>query len=216
MIVGAGPAGLAAAVYGASEGLDVVIVEDVGLGGQAGTSSRIENYLGFPRGISGSELARAALLQAVKFGARLVSPRSVTRLSRSPDGFEVRLDDHDDLAARAVVIASGVQYRRLEIAGVAELEGRGVYYAATELEARACVGRHAVVVGGANSAGQAALFLAQHVDQVHVLIRREDLGDTMSTYLAQRLTHHDRITIHPRSAADRGRGRRPPDRAHLA
>ena len=199
VIVGAGPAGMAAAVYGASEGLDVVIVEDVGLGGQAGTSSRIENYLGFPRGISGSELARAALLQAVKFGARLVSPRSVTRLSRTPDGFEVRLDDHDDLAARAVVIASGVQYRRLEIAGVAELEGRGVYYAATELEARACVGRHAVVVGGANSAGQAALFLAQHVDQVHVLIRREHLGDTMSTYLAQRLTHHDRITIHPRS-----------------
>ena len=199
LIVGAGPAGLAAAVYGASEGLDVVLVEDVALGGQAGTSSRIENYLGFPRGISGSELARAAFLQAVKFGARLVSPRSVTRLSRSPNGFEVRLDDHNDVAARAVVIASGVQYRRLEIPGVAELEGRGVYYAATELEARACLGQNAVVVGGANSAGQAALFLAQHADQVHVLIRRDDLRDTMSTYLAQRLTHHDRITIHPRS-----------------
>ena len=105
LVVGAGPAGLAAAVYGASEGLDVVIVEDVALGGQAGTSSRIENYLGFPRGISGGELARAALLQAVKFGARLVSPRSVTRLSRSPDGFTVRLDDHTDVGARAVVIA---------------------------------------------------------------------------------------------------------------
>jgi thioredoxin reductase (NADPH) len=199
VIVGAGPAGLAAAVYGASEGLDVVIVEDVALGGQAGTSSRIENYLGFPRGISGSELARAALLQAVKFGARLVSPRSVTRLSRSPDGFEVRLDDHNDIAARAVVIASGVQYRRLETPGVADFEGRGVYYAATELEARACVGQNAVVVGGANSAGQAALFLAQHVDQVHVLIRRDDLSDTMSSYLAQRLAHHDRIPIHPRA-----------------
>ncbi len=199
LIVGAGPAGLAAAVYGASEGLDVVIVEDVALGGQAGTSSRIENYLGFPRGISGSELARAALLQAVKFGARLVSPRSVTRLSHGPDGFEVRLDDHDDVAARAVVIASGVRYRRLEIPGIGEFEGRGVYYAATELEARACVGRNAVVVGGANSAGQAALFLAQHVDQVHVLIRRDDLSDTMSSYLAQRLTHHDRITIHSRA-----------------
>jgi thioredoxin reductase (NADPH) len=199
LIVGAGPAGLAAAVYGASEGLDVVIVEDVALGGQAGTSSRIENYLGFPRGISGSELARAALLQAVKFGARLVSPRSVTGLSRSSDGFMVRLDDHNDVAARAVVIASGVQYRRLETPGVAELEGRGVYYAATELEARACVGQNAVVVGGANSAGQAALFLAQHVDQVHVLIRRDDLSDTMSSYLAQRLAHHDRITIHPRA-----------------
>ncbi len=199
VIVGAGPAGLAAAVYGASEGLDVILVEDVALGGQAGTSSRIENYLGFPRGISGSELARAALLQAVKFGARLVSPRSVTRLSRGPDGFTVRLDDHNDVAARAVVIASGVRYRRLEIPGVAELEGRGVYYAATELEARACVGQNAVVVGGANSAGQAALFLAQHVDQVHVLIRRDDLGATMSSYLAQRLAHHDRITVHPRS-----------------
>ena len=216
MIVGAGPAGLAAAVYGASEGLDVVIVEDVALGGQAGTSSRIENYLGFPRGISGSELARAALLQAVKFGARLVSPRSVTGLSRGPDGFKVRLDDHNDVAARAVVIASGAQYRRLEIPGVAEFEGRGVYYAATELEARACVGQNAVVVGGANSAGQAALFLAQHVDQVHVLIRRDDLSDTMSSYLAQRLTHHDRITIHPRAHLTSVEGDEPSDRAHLA
>ena len=199
LIVGAGPAGLAAAVYGASEGLDVVIAEDVALGGQAGTSSRIENYLGFPRGIAGSELARSAMLQAVKFGARLVSPRSVTRLSRSPDGFQVRLDDHDDVAARAVVVASGVQYRRLEIPGVAEFESRGVYYAATELEARACVGQNVVVVGGANSAGQAALFLAQQVDHVHVLIRRDDLTETMSSYLAQRLAHHDRITVHPRS-----------------
>jgi thioredoxin reductase (NADPH) len=198
-IVGAGPAGLAAAVYGASEGLDVVIAEDVALGGQAGTSSRIENYLGFPRGISGSELARSAMLQAVKFGARLVSPRSVTGLTRAPDGFRVRLDDHYDVAARAVVVATGVQYRRLQVPGVAELESRGVYYAATELEARACFGQNVVVVGGANSAGQAALFLAQHVEQVHVLIRRDAVADTMSSYLAQRLAHHDRITVHPRS-----------------
>ncbi len=206
LIVGAGPAGLAAAVYGASEGLDVVIAEDVALGGQAGTSSRIENYLGFPRGIAGSELARSAMLQAVKFGARLVSPRSVTSLSRNPDGFQVRLDDHDDVAARAVVVASGVQYRRLEIPGVAEFESRGVYYAATELEARACVGQNVVVVGGANSAGQAALFLAQHVDHVHVLIRRDDLTETMSSYLAQRLAHHDRITVHPRSHLTSAKG----------
>ena len=199
LIVGAGPAGLAAAVYGASEGLDVVIAEGVALGGQAGTSSRIENYLGFPRGIAGGELARSAMLQAVKFGARFVSPRSVTGLSRTPDGFEVRLDDHNDVAARAVVVASGVQYRRLEIPGIAEFESRGVYYAATELEARACIGQDVVVVGGANSAGQAALFLAQQVDHVHVLIRRDDLTETMSSYLAQRLTHHDRITVHPRS-----------------
>ncbi|GLY83103.1 FAD-dependent oxidoreductase [Actinoallomurus iriomotensis] len=200
LIVGAGPAGLAAAVYGASEGLDVVIVEDVALGGQAGTSSRIENYLGFPRGVAGSELARLAMLQAVKFGARLVSPRSVTELSQSPDGFRVRLDDQSDVTARAVVIASGVRYRRLESTpGVTEFEGRGVHYAATELEARACVGRNAVVVGGGNSAGQAALFLTQQADQVHVLIRRDDLSETMSSYLAQRLTHHERITVHPRS-----------------
>ncbi|MET0769264.1 MAG: FAD-dependent oxidoreductase [Solirubrobacteraceae bacterium] len=199
LIVGAGPAGLAAAVYGASEGLDVILVEDVALGGQAGTSSRIENYLGFPRGISGGELARSAMLQAVKFGARLVSPRSVTGLSRTPDGFRVRLDDHDDVVARAVVIAGGVHYRRLEIPGVAEFEGRGVYYAATELEARACVGQSVAVVGGANSAGQAALFLTQHVDRVHVLIRRDDLTETMSSYLAQRIAHHHRITVHPRS-----------------
>ena len=199
LIVGAGPAGLAAAVYGASEGLDVVIAEGVALGGQAGTSSRIENYLGFPRGIAGGELARSAMLQAVKFGARFVSPRSVTGLSRTADGFEVRLDDRNDVAARAVVVASGVQYRRLEIPGIAEFESRGVYYAATELEARACIGQDVVVVGGANSAGQAALFLAQQVDHVHVLIRRDDLSETMSSYLAQRLTHHDRITVHPRS-----------------
>jgi thioredoxin reductase (NADPH) len=200
LIVGAGPAGLAAAVYGASEGLDVVIVEGVALGGQAGTSSRIENYLGFPRGIAGSELARSAMLQAVKFGARLVSPRSVTQLSQGPEGFRIRLDDQTDVAARAVVVASGVQYRRLESTpGVADFEGRGVYYAATELEARACFGQNVVVVGGANSAGQAALFLAQQVNQVHVLIRRDSLSETMSSYLAQRLAHHERITVHPRS-----------------
>jgi thioredoxin reductase (NADPH) len=199
LVVGAGPAGLAAAVYGASEGLDVVIVEDVALGGQAGTSSRIENYLGFPRGIAGGELARSAMLQAVKFGARFVTPRSVTGLSRDADGFRIRLDDHYDVVARAVVVASGVQYRRLEVPGVAEFEGRGIYYAATELEARACIGKNVVVVGGANSAGQAALFLAQHADGVHVLIRRDDLTETMSSYLAQRLAHHDRISVHPRS-----------------
>ena len=217
LIVGAGPAGLAAAVYGASEGLDVVIVEDVALGGQAGTSSRIENYLGFPRGVAGSELARLAMLQAVKFGARLVSPRTVTALSRRPDGFLVRLDDQRDVVARAVVIASGVQYRRLEsVPDIAAFEGRGVYYAATELEARACVGQDAVVVGGANSAGQAALFLAEKVKQVHVLIRQDDLSETMSSYLAQRLAHHERITIHPRSQLTVRRGRRPPDRTHLA
>jgi thioredoxin reductase (NADPH) len=177
-----------------------VLVEDVAPGGQAGTSSRIENYLGFPRGVAGSELARSAMLQAVKFGVRLVSPRSVTGLSRGVDGFQVRLDDQHEVAARAVVIASGVRYRRLATTpGVADFEGRGVYYAATEIEARACVGHDVVVVGGANSAGQAALFLARHANRVHVLIRRDNLAETMSSYLAQRLLHHERITVHPRS-----------------
>jgi thioredoxin reductase (NADPH) len=199
LVVGAGPAGLAAAVCGASEGLDVVVVEDVAIGGQAGSSSRIENYLGFPRGVSGADLARAAMLQAVKFGTKLVSPRSVTGLSPVPGGFRVRLDDEHDIVASAVVIASGVRYRRLDVRGLAELEGRGVYYAASELEAKVVAGRNAVVVGGANSAGQAALFLARHAGQVHVLIRRDDLRDTMSSYLAQRLSHHDRVTVHPRS-----------------
>jgi thioredoxin reductase (NADPH) len=199
LVIGAGPAGLAAAVYGASEGLDVVVVEDVAIGGQAGSSSRIENYLGFPGGVSGAELARAAMLQAVKFGTRLVSPRSVTGLSQESGGFRVRLDDETDITACAVIIASGVRYRRLEVPGLADLEGRGVYYAASELEAKAVAGRDVVVVGGANSAGQAALFLARHAGQVHVLIRRDDLRDTMSNYLAQRLTHHERVTVHPRS-----------------
>jgi thioredoxin reductase (NADPH) len=199
LVVGAGPAGLAAAIYGASEGLDVVVVEDVAIGGQAGSSTRIENYLGFPRGVSGAELARAAMLQAVKFGTKLLSPRSVTSLSRVPGGFRVRLDDEHDIDARAVVVASGVRYRRLDVPGLADLEGRGVYYAAGELEAKVVAGRNAVVVGGANSAGQAALFLARYAGHVHVLIRRADLRETMSTYLAQRLLHHERVTVHPRS-----------------
>ncbi|WP_152363941.1 FAD-dependent oxidoreductase [Microlunatus speluncae] len=206
LVVGAGPAGLAAAVNGASEGLDVVLVEDVALGGQAGTSSRIENYLGFPRGIAGAELARSAMLQAVKFGARLISPRSVTGLFRGQDGIRVRLDDHDVVTARAVIIASGVRYRRLGAPGTNELEGRGVYCAATETEALASAGRDVVVVGGANSAGQAALFLTRHANRVHVLIRRDNLAETMSDYLVQRLTHHERITLHHRAQLTSARG----------
>ena len=146
-----------------------------------------------------AELTRAAMLQAIKFGTRLVSPRSGTGLSQVSGGFRVRLDDEHDIVACAVIIASGVRYRRLDLPGLADLEGRGVYYAASELEAKVVSGQNAVVVGGANSAGQAALFLARHAGQVHVLIRRDDLRDTMSTYLAQRLTHHERVTVHPRS-----------------
>jgi len=215
LVVGAGPAGLAAAVFGASEGLNVVVVEDVAIGGQAGSSSGIENYLGFPRGVSGAELARAAMLQAVKFGTRLVFPRSVTGLSQLPDGLCVRLDDEHDIVTGAVIIASGVRYRRLDVPGLADLEGRGVYYAASELEAKVVSGRNAVVVGGANSAGQAALFLARHADQVHVLIRRDDLRDTMSAYLAQRLTHRPGHRP-PSLGAVRGPRHQPAERADLA
>jgi thioredoxin reductase (NADPH) len=199
LVVGAGPAGLAAAVYAASEGLDVILVEDVALGGQAGSSSRIENYLGFAQGVSGAELARAGMLQAVKFGARLLSPRSVTSLSQVPEGFRIQLDNEQDVVARAVVIASGVRYRHLPTPGISDYEGRGVYYAATELEAQAVAGQDVVVIGGANSAGQAALFLTRRANHVHVLIRRNDLAETMSSYLAQRLIHDERITVHPRS-----------------
>jgi thioredoxin reductase (NADPH) len=199
LIVGAGPAGLAAAVYGASEGLDVVLVEEIALGGQAGTSSRIENYLGFPRGVSGRELARAGILQAIKFGAQLIAPRSATALTRTTEGFHLRLDDDNGVYSKTVVVACGVQYRRLDIPGVAALEGCGVYHAATEIEARACLGHEVVVVGGANSAGQAALFLAQHAAHVHLLVRRDSLADTMSSYLVQRLLGHNRITVHTRS-----------------
>ena len=199
LVVGAGPAGLAAAVFGSSEGLDVVVVEDVAIGGQAGSSSRIENYLGFPRGVSGTELTRAAMLQAVKFGTRLVSPRSVTGLAQTASGFRVRLDDEQDIEASAVIIASGAHYRRLDVPGLADLEGRGVYYAASDLEAKVVSDQNAVVVGGANSAGQAALFLTRHAAHVHVLIRRDDLRETMSAYLAQRLIHHERVTVHPRA-----------------
>ncbi|WP_314146718.1 FAD-dependent oxidoreductase [uncultured Leifsonia sp.] len=196
LIVGGGPAGLAAAVYGASEGLDVLLVDELAPGGQAGASSRIENYLGFPLGVSGRELTRAGTLQAVKFGARIVAPRSATALFQTPDAFRVRLDDETDVSARSVVVATGVQYRRLDVPGVADLEGRGVYHAATDLEVRECLGRSVVVVGGANSAGQAALFLASHAEHVHLLVRRRSLKDTMSSYLEQRLVEHSRITVH--------------------
>jgi thioredoxin reductase (NADPH) len=147
------------------------------------------------------------MLQAVKFGTRLLSPRSVTSLSPTPEGFRVQLDHEHDVVARTVVIASGVRYRRLLTPGISEFEGRGVYYAATDLEAKAVRGQQVVAVGGANSAGQAALFLTRQASHVHVLIRRRDLAETMSTYLAQRLTHDERITVHPRSELISVRGK---------
>ncbi len=212
-MVGAGPAGLAAAVYGASEGLDVVVVEDVAIGGQAGSSTRIENYLGFParrlRGRAGALRDAAGREVRDEAGVPPLRHRVVAGAwEASASGSTT-----STTSRRAPsIVASGVRYRRLDVPGLAELEGRGVYYAASELEAKVVSGRNAVVVGGANSAGQAALFLARHADQVHVLIRRDDLRDTMSNYLAQRLTHHERVTVHPRSELVGGPRRHPAER----
>jgi thioredoxin reductase (NADPH) len=198
VVVGAGPAGLAAAVYGASEGLSTIAVDDVAIGGQAGTSSRIENYLGFPTGISGGELAFRAEVQALKFGARVTVPRRATALTRDDGLYVVRLDDKTDLRGRSVVIATGARYRRLGVPRQDEFEGVGIYYAATELEARLCRNAEVVVVGGGNSAGQAAMFLAATAQRVHLVYRGPDLGQSMSHYLTSRLEHAPNVHIHTR------------------
>ena len=194
-IVGAGPGGLAAAVYGASEGLSTVVIEDTAIGGQAGTSSRIENYLGFPQGISGGELAYRAQVQAIKFGARLVAPRRAERLTREGDVWRLGLERDEAVRARAVVLANGVQYRRLPVPGLEDYEGAGVYYAATELEARFCRGTDAVIIGGGNSAGQAAMFLSRYARCTYVVVRSGGLAETMSAYLADRIDSDERIAL---------------------
>jgi thioredoxin reductase (NADPH) len=198
-IVGAGPAGLAAAVYAASEGLDTIVVEGVAPGGQAGTSSKIENYLGFPTGISGQALAGRAQAQAQKFGARLEISREVTSLDCGPAPFHLTLDDGQSIKTRAVVIASGVRYRRLDVAGHERFEGQGLHYAATAMEGRLCDGEEVVVVGGGNSAGQAAVFLSRIAAHVHILVRGAGLAETMSDYLVRRIDQSPRITLHTRS-----------------
>src|SRR5437899_5560479 len=180
VVVGAGPAGLAAGVYGSSEGLDVVVLDAVAAGGQAGTSSRIENYLGFPAGISVEELTSRAAVQAQKFGARVNSPSEVTGLRDDNGVFALLLSDGSEVPAKSVLVATGARYRRLPVDRWAEFEGAGIYYAATELEARACQGQPVVVVGGGNSAGQAALFLAQHGAAVIIAVRGASLAHSMS------------------------------------
>jgi thioredoxin reductase (NADPH) len=200
VVVGAGPGGLAAAVYGASEGLDVLIVESNAPGGQAGTSSKIENYLGFPTGISGQALAGRALRQAEKFGAELSIARGVVRLMCESSGVHaLTLSNGATVRTRAVIIASGVQYRRLALPEVARFEGVGAYYGATQIEASLCNGEEVVVVGGANSAGQAAVFLAGQTKHVHVLIRGAGLVETMSRYLIRRLEENPNVTLWPHS-----------------
>jgi thioredoxin reductase (NADPH) len=194
-VVGAGPAGLAAAMYGASEGLTTVLLEAVATGGQAASSSRIENYLGFPSGLSGADLTTRATVQAEKFGARVYSPSKVVRLEADSAPLTLVLDDGTVVHSRAVVIASGAHYRSLSLPGWGRFEGAGIYYAATELEARSCGTDPVVVIGGANSSGQAALFLAERDAEVTIAVRRSDLESTMSSYLLDRLRAHPRVTI---------------------
>ena len=196
IVVGAGPAGLAASVYAASEGLDVMALELTAPGGQAASSSKIENYLGFPTGISGQALAGRAFAQAQKFGAHVLIARGAARFACEGKGYAVEIGDAAPLRARAIVIATGAEYRKPLLETIPRFEGVGVYYGATFMEAQLCVGEEAVVIGGGNSAGQAAVFLAQTAQRVHILIRGKGLSQTMSRYLVRRIEDHPAITLH--------------------
>jgi thioredoxin reductase (NADPH) len=195
IVVGAGPSGLAAAVYGASEGLNVLVVESTAPGGQAGSSSRIENYLGFPTGISGQELAGRAFVQAEKFGAHIAIARSARALKSVRPPYAVELDDGKTVQARSIIVAAGAQYRRLPLPNLAQFEGSGVYYGATNVEAQLCKDEEVAVVGGGNSAGQAALFLSVQAKHVHLLVRGPGLADSMSRYLISRIEACNEITL---------------------
>ncbi|MFT4279739.1 FAD-dependent oxidoreductase [Microbacterium sp.] len=199
VVVGGGPAGLAAAIYGASEGLDTVLLDAVAPGGQAAATSRIENFLGFPFGVSGGDLIGQATLQALKFGVRVYAPCEAVDLGAVDDALEVTLADGRVVRTRSVVVTSGAAYRRLSIDRWSDFERAGIYYAATPLEVRQVTGAPAVVVGGANSAGQAALYLAAHGSPVHLVVRGTDLGARMSSYLVDRLVEEPRIQIHRES-----------------
>ena len=194
-IIGGGPAGLAAAVYGASEGLDTQAIDAVAFGGQASTSSRIENYLGFPTGISGSELAERAILQAGKFGARLVVPAQAVGLERQNGHFDIHLADGGAVHGRTVIVPTGAQYIKLPLANLERFEGAGVYYAATLAEAQMCSNDPVIIVGGGNSAGQAALFLSRHASNCKLLIRGEDLAKSMSRYLIDELDRRPQVEL---------------------
>jgi len=195
VVVGAGPAGLAAAVYGASEGLDVLVLESNVPGGQAGSSSRIENYLGFPTGISGLELTGRAYAQALKFGARVIVAKGATRLACDGQRYTVEIDGGPRIQARAVIVATGAEYRRPALANLSTFEGAGVYYGATPMEAQLCAGEEVVIVGGGNSAGQAAVFLAETARRVHMLVRATGLAETMSRYLIRRIEENPAIVL---------------------
>jgi thioredoxin reductase (NADPH) len=196
LIVGGGPAGVAAGVYAGAEGLSALVIEDIAIGGQAGTSSRIENYMGFPTGISGADLVWRGEVQAMKFGTRFAMPRRVVKLERLEDGtFCATFDNDQRVRGRAIVVATGVQYRRLPIDRLEALEGAGVYYAATENEARYCRDAETIIIGGGNSAGQAAMFLSRAASHVRLLVRGNSLASSMSSYLSSRLEADPAITI---------------------
>jgi thioredoxin reductase (NADPH) len=196
IIVGAGPSGLAAAVYAASEGLDALLIETEAPGGQAGASSKIENYLGFPTGVSGQELASRAITQAQKFGAKMMIARSVAKLNCDSRPYRVVLDDGNALSARAIVIATGAQYNKPNLENLKKFEGLGIYYGATYIESQLCAGEDVIVVGGGNSAGQAATYLSQTAHKVYMLVRSANLAETMSRYLIQRICENPRIEQH--------------------
>jgi thioredoxin reductase (NADPH) len=208
VIVGAGPAGLAAAVYGASEGLDVLVLELDAPGGQAGASSKIENYLGFPMGISGQELAGRAYSQAQKFGAGMAVAKGAARLACARKPYAIEIEGAGPIPARTVVIATGAEYRKLPLENLGRFQNAGVYFGATFNEARLCRDEEVVVVGGGNSAGQAAVFLAPNATRVHMLVRRDSLSETMSRYLIRRIEDHPRIELRTRTelVALEGRG----------
>jgi len=196
IIVGAGPSGLAAAVYAASEGLQALLIETDAPGGQAGSSSKIENYLGFPTGVSGQELAARAITQARKFGAQLMVAHKVVGLNCQRHPYEIVLENGEVLASRAIVISTGAQYIKPGIANLQKFEGQGVYYGATFMEAQICEREDVIVVGGGNSAGQAAVFLSQTARKVHMLVRSGGLAETMSRYLIQRISENPSIELH--------------------
>jgi thioredoxin reductase (NADPH) len=195
VVVGSGPAGISAALYAASEGLDVLTVEAVASGGQAGTSARIENYFGFPAGVSGGELTQRAGVQAAKFGARLTVPAAAVELKSEGDRHEIKLSNNEVATGRTVVVATGAQYRRLDVPRLDQFEGAGVYYAATQAEAQLCAGDPVVVVGGGNSAGQAAMFLSQRAAQCRLLIRGNDPAKSMSRYLVDQIERSPSIEV---------------------
>jgi thioredoxin reductase (NADPH) len=195
VIIGAGPAGLAAAVYGASEGLKTLLIERKAPGGQAGSSSRIENYLGFPAGLSGADLTRRAITQAQRLGAEFLSPQSVKDITQK-DGYKtIVLDDGPQIISRTVVITTGVDYRKLEVKGVESFTGAGIYYGAAMTEAAACKGQEVYVIGGGNSAGQGAVYLSKFASNVYIIIRKESLSYTMSAYLIQQIENIPNIHV---------------------